>query len=661
MDKLEDKLRRLSKIEPSKGFVKASKQRLMHQWEMSKNETWFQAFLRKLLPATPSASFLRQAKSRILHQIQQAPKPIALPLYGLARGLLILKRVVASTLVMVLAVTSTLFFVEGDRAVEASEKSYLEVTGGNVEVKHADLLTWEDISGQMEVQAGDLFKVGPESEAIIRFFDDTELRLAENTVFVISQLAVSPGYARQGIIEIAVHEGSVWGQTLNVEDGYAGLTISTRDALLKTLNGSFGISVEADRTVVLALKGKADLSSLSPDTRAIFETLSLSAEAKALVYSQNERSSKPVILLSELAEQDLASTWVQENIDEDLAHLQALRDSGIARLTQVAGTLPGQMLYPIKQAKERLKLALGDDEDLSVKIEIANRRLSEAIVLLESGDTQKGRETLLVYQAMAREIAELNGQHNVAGKLLAPHQKVLVAELPVGSSASLVKDTLQETAEILAENPTEKARVRLASALERLQDVASLIESGDLNAATERMTAYQLSQGNLAEDFEDEEVMEALILEALKLKEEELRLFTQIAVLMEEEGSEEPLLAMIQSAKEEAELQFSEVQTLATPYMPPPPPEPTWEELRIAEIIEKIFIYSTWQGQQNQIDRLLGADFKNPDSLNFLIAIRNELSGRAADYLNVKILQLQKIAAYERGREIEARIQEARR
>lgn len=669
MDNLEVKLRNLSKIEPSKGFIRASKNRLMQQIELQQQESWFKSFLRKIGIVQPNASFLSQARLRLMHRINEIPQPIKIPLQGFARTLIFIKRAVASTMVMILAVTSTLFFVEGQTVVEASDDSYLEVLSGIVSVKHADFLLWEDINGQIEIQSGDLIKVGEGSQALVHFFDDTELRLNENTTFLISQLAISPNYSRQGIIEVALHEGSAWVQTLNVDDDYAGFVMSTRDAMIQTLNSTFSVSTDLKKAAtVMVLNNKISLTSLKQDTREAVETVKVVANERAEIGITGGRVN-PVIAISPVTEQDLANEWVQFNLNLDHEHLTQLREKGIERLTQMAGTLPGQMLYPIKQAKERLRLLVtGQDGQINAQIEIANNRLNEAIVLLEKGNTQKGREALIAYQSMARQIAQENEKNEVVTKLLLPHKKALASDLSKDVNVGLVKETLHETAEILAENPVELEKVRLVNSVERLRDILDLVEMADFVAARDRLVSHQLVGGDVLSAIEglDQEAQKEVIQEVLELRQEELALLDVISRSMSAiSNSDEQLVAMLESATQSAEESVDATIAFATPLIPELIAEvtaqPSENDLKIAELVDRIQIYSTFDGQQNQIERLLKYELENPASIPFLAQLQSSLEGRAKDYLGIRILQLQNKADLQKHKAMQRKIERAQR
>ncbi|MBN2306797.1 FecR domain-containing protein [Candidatus Peregrinibacteria bacterium] len=663
MDRLTNELHRLSKIKPPRRFIRASKKRLMHQIELHERESWLKAFLKKLGQVQVPEEFMSLARMRILHHITRIHQPLKVPLHGMARFLFYTKRAVASTLVMLIAVTSTLFFVEGNTVVEASDNSYLEIISGQASIKHPDLIVWEDINKLIEVQAGDLIKVDDDSEVIIHFFDDTEVRVGENSELLISQLTFSSAFNRQAIIKLSLHKGTAWVQTLNVEDGYAGFVLSTRNALARMLNGTFYATADINQpTSVFVFNGKLTLSGLMADTRQIVKTVKLSTNQKAGIHTVN---GQPVITTATLDQQDRSNEWVQNNLNRDSEHLTTLRENSISHLQQLAGTLPGDMLYPVKQMKERMRLALSSNSNLDILIEIANRRLNEAFVLFEAGDMQKGQEALMAYQSLTRQIAEAKKDKELVSKLIVPHQKTLAAE-PPNATTGLIKEALHQTAEIFADDPVELEKIRLASSVQRLEDVVTLVDEGAFDIAKERLVSHQLATSDalaVAEAIEDEEEKKQVLQEVLELRQEELALLSTLSETLATDADED-LAAMVESATEVSEENVEVTLAAALPLLPELQQyilQPSATEIRMAELISKIYIYNSWTGQQNQIERLLKNELANPSSIGYLLTVRDHLEGRAYDYLNVRILQLQKKADYQKHKAMQRKIERAQR
>ena len=663
MQDLEKALHSLPKINPSKGFIKASKNRLMYQISMNANETWFKAFLKRIGLVSPSASFIAMAKMRLMARINQAKKPAW-------AWLLFTKRLVASTLVMVIAVTATLFFVDGRQIVSASEETYVEIISGTATVKHADLLIWDDITSQTELAAGDLIKLAPGSEAVVHFFDDTQVRLSENSSLLISQLAISPAYARQGIIEVSLHEGNAWVQTLNVEDGYSGFTLVTRDAIATALNSTFSVNTGAqDSTVIGVYQNKVQVQTLQPDTRKAVDTFKINSGNKVTISGKFNTSLRPKFEVSGLNDQEESSVWVQNNIVKDRDHLAQLRESEYNRLKQSTGVLPGNMLYPLKQAKERLMLvfSFNDSSVSATKIEIANRRLNEAIVLLQQGERQEAYKALMAYQSISRQIIEEAASSDIntetiERQLVTPYQKALVASFS-NEQIGMVKEALNQTEEMLVEDPIEREEIRLQNSVDRLKDIAILIETGDFEGAKEALVNHELVTESIlaeAENVENTEARKEVFNSILELRNEELAMLQAINTSSESLGDiDSQLVAMLDSAEKQAQEKITETIAFIQPLIPELIKENKERKVvdsRIEYFVEKIGIYKTWQGQKNQINRLLTEQGFKANNIAFLTELRGHLDTRAGDYLNIKILELQRKASYQKNKLIQQKI-----
>ena len=656
MDNLEKSLHRLSKVNPTQKFCRQAKKRLLYQIELQTNEKWFKVLLKKMGVVMPSSRFTMQARMRIMERIKQ-------PIIG---WWIFTKRLLASTLILVLAVTSTLFYIEGQQIVSASGDTYLKVITGKVTIKRGDNLIWNQILGQTELSAGDLIRLDEKSKAIVHFFDDSELRLHENSLILINRLNTSPAYDRQGIIEIALQEGQVWAQSLNVDDGYAGFTIMTRDAIVKTLNGSFDVATYLDQpTTVRIFNHTATVQNISEAKKGI----KLSTNKKATVKTGTN------IEITELEEIDHIESWVQDNLLKDREHLTALRQREFESLRLTAGTLPGEMLYPIKQAKERLKLAFSFDQEhlTNTQIEIANKRLNEAIVLFKKGKKIEAQEALMAYQSVARQIAEITKENKdirgqASSQIIKSHQKTLMAALPSDAPIAIVKKALNQTEELFATDPIEREKLRLKNAIERLMNIAELVEVGDMTSAKEAMASHKIVMTQILEKankITDEAAKEDLFSYILEIRREELQLLNAITAVVENYNQMDPQLkAIFRKASIDAEEEVKRTIAFIKPYMPkvvqrPDNQAPSFD--KTAQIfMDKVNIYKTWQGQKNQITRLLKKYPKQAQDVEFLKIVRSQLSPRAQNLINVKILELQRKARLEKHKAVKRKIDRAK-
>ena len=667
---LEKQLHRLSKIEPQPKFCREAKKRLMHQIILDSNEKWFLRLFKKVFSITPHPYFIQTARIRLMEQIEAMKRPI----FG---WWVLFKRLAASTLVMAIAVTAVLFFVDGKQLVSASENTYLEVFNGNVTVKHADQLIWDPVIQHTELSAGDLVRLDETASATIHFFDDSEMRLTGDSLFLISRLDVSPSYARQGVIEVSLHEGKAWVQTLNADDGFAGFTLITRDAILSSRNASFDVQTNLlEPTTLRVFRHGVDMHVLREESRNVFTSGRVNSYQQIMIEATS--STQPTLELSayapiaDLTEDDRNEPWVVENLETDRTHLAELRKRELVNLRTATGTLPGHVLYPLKRAKERLNLALrfGEESQINTQIKMANERLSEAIVLIEQGETEKAKLALMEYQNLVRQIAEENADETVdldqlSTQIVATHQKTLFAALPGDAQIGIVKQVLNQAEELFAENPAKKTEIRLQNSLEDLTHVQDLVLAGNLEGAQELLANHEISASVLLEEaseLEDEEQKKMLFKQILETQYEEKRLLGEIKRELSRQSTENPLSDLVASTEQNLKEEIKHTAAVVRPLIPDVVLSHAVilpEQEKLLEFVEKINIYSTWQGQKNQISRLLTQYPQYARDIDFLIKVRDRLDTRAKDILNTHILQMQRKLAEAKGRAVQLKINRA--
>ena len=650
MDSLEKELRRLSNIDPSKRFQKESKNRLMQRISLMEEEKGFLPIFRKAKIISPSSEFLMAARVRLMNRIHSAKKPFMIWLFSL-------KQALASFLVLLIAVMSTLFFVEGGRTVEASQESFLQVIEGTVMVKKADRLSWDRIENEIKISSGDLIRTGSDSRAVIEFFDDTQVRLNENTSFLVTQAVPSPGYERQGVIQTALQEGELWVQTLNVDDGFASFAVSTRSAVFSTLNASFGVSALTDKPIeAYVVRESIDVQPLLTNETA---TLDAGQQTEVLqdktnsLYTQNIDDAKRV------------SQWVSFNENADRAHLTLLREREFELLSHATGSLPGDMLYPVKQAKERLQLAFSFGENrLQAEVDLANKRLNEAIVLLKNGEEQKARESLMVYQSITKRLLEESksdtSHSNLAAQLVIAPQKSLLAS---ATPATLVKETLYRTEELFEDQPLKKEKIRLENSIENLKDIATLVNTGEFEAAKEALANYHIVSNewfvNVESMTNEEGARQSAFEELLPLKQEQLALIQTIQSKMESQGMRDnQLLAMLENAGKSVE---SDVNAVSEYIRPASVVISATPDQKVMDFVDKVMIYTTDQGQQNQISRLLKQQPLLAENVDFLAQLSNQLEGSSKDIIDHRIAELKQAKVLEKQKEVKRKIDRAQR
>jgi len=665
MDNLEKELYRLSNVEPSSRFCRQAKDRLMYKIILDTNETWFLRLFKKVFSISPSPYFVQRARTRLIERIEAVKRPVF-------SWLLFTKRVVATTLVMLIAVTTTLFFVDGKQQVSASEPTYLEVTSGEVAVKHADRLIWDVVSQRTELIAGDLIRVGDSASAVVHFFDDSELRLAGGSSLLLNRLDISPGYARQGIIEVSLHQGRAWVQTLNADDDFARFTLVTPDAIASAQYASFDVETNLfEPTTIRVFKRGVEVKALRQESHDVLASGSLNTYQKIIL--EAAAPNQPSVELAafspveELTEEDRESVWISQNLEFDRIHLSQLRERELITLRATTGFLPGQILYPVKRAKERLQLvfAFNEENQQNAQIAMANERLSEALVLIEQGQTEDAKLALMEYQHLVREMADDVADEGLSNQVVTTHKKALVAALPGDARVGMVKQVLDETEELLAGNEVERTEIRLQNGLEDLIHVQELVESGDLENAEEVLVDREIMATLLLEQaaaMEDEEQKKVLFEQILEAQYEEQRILSELERQLS--GGEGSLAVLVNKANLSIQEDIKHTAAVVQPLLPDVVLSEAVilpEDEKVIEFVNKVNIYSTAQGQANQIKRLLLKHPQYAQNQEFLTKVRDRLDARAQDQINVYLLALKREATEAKSKVVKRKIDQARR
>ncbi len=676
MDNLDKELHRLSKIEPSESFMNDSKKRLLHHVQRSQPDHWFRAFLKKVGVIEPSSSFVVGARARLVSQIKALPQR---PLRGLTVFWQFAKKAIASTLVMTISVFSVLV-VTYEKPVSASDDSYLlNFSDGDVYVQHANSNSFDKVNDQIQIQEGDLIWTKDNSPATLYFSDGTRIELDENTRFLIKTLKLSPHLDRQAIIQASLSEGRVWTQVSNVNDDAAGLTISTTDAVVTSLNASFDLRDNLIQpTEVSVFKGRVKVSQNSVGLNGPQEVVRLMSDERLVV--DNRITNLPTYSESMLSEAIELDDWIQANMEKDKEHLERLKEKDYQMLEQMAGPVPGDLNYLVEQANQYLNLALSDDEQ--VVVDIANNHLNDAILLFKSGEVEKATKSLEAYRELSRQIAqderfkEDSGQDDVetlTHKLVTTHEASLRTQEPADPATDLVEEAIQETAKELVENnPLKLEKLKTNQAVGTLEDVEKLLDAGEVDLAKDKLEKYGQEKAiPKDESLRDEIKKENSVIE---LKEDELALLESVAEEMTKKEAIKPddekdkkLIAMVDTASESVKKEVTEARgevdgtedhsdsmASATPInfdptipsepvvVTKPQPEPTYRDLQFMSLVDQIYVYDSWERQINQINRLFNLEEATQTNIDFLRTISGQMpAGRAKSYLDSAIYRLQ--------------------
>lgn len=274
------------------------------------------------------------------------------------------------------------------------------------------------------------------------------------------------------------------------------------------------------------------------------------------------------------------------------------------------------------------------------------------------------------YQNLVRQMAEAEKAEEVdfgqlSNRVVTTHQKTLVAALPGDAQIGIVKQVLNQTEELLADGQVELTEIRLQNGLEGLLHVQDLVEAGDLDGAKEAMVNHTILAVSLLEDaesLEDEEQKKVLFGQILEAQYEEQRILSELSRNLEK--AENPLAEFVSNAHKSLMEDIKHTAAVVQPFLPDVILSQVVllpEDEKVMEFVNKVNIYSTAQGQSNQIKRLLSKHPQYQQNQEFLIKVRDRLDARAKDKINVYLLELRREAVEAKSKVVKRKINQARK
>jgi hypothetical protein len=228
--------------------------------------------------------------------------------------------------------------------------------------------------------------------------------------------------------------------------------------------------------------------------------------------------------------------------------------------------------------------------------------------------------------------------------LVAAHRKALVAALP--SDIQIVNNVLNQTEEILADDPIQLAQIRLQNALGELTNAYDSVLSGDLVATQAMLASHKPISADLLGETAQMTVdqLKSLYSSLLESQYEEKRLFSEISrELVVRQGGQD-LIAMAQ--EQASNLDGSIRETVAS--IRPAMPEVVLAQAaafskaqKAKEFAKKVAIYSTWQGQKNQVKKMIDKYPQYAYDQEFWVKVRDNLDGTAKVVIESRIVDLQ--------------------
>lgn len=534
-------------------------------------------------------AYLTPDQGNVIHISQGfLPKlqPIAVP----ARPL---KWVAAFALVLVaVRVTPTLFLAP---QTVAQSSVFLRPTRGEVAVS---------LDGLSQPVATEIKLLGPtvirteDGEATVLLHDDGTIRLAEHTSLTLQDLTDRPEKG-SGLATLTLASGTVWIQGL-VPDHLRGLSVVTPKGVVTVHGGSVSVTVNG-----------ADVRVETWDRHARLER----EEQADIVLVAGERlvAVGDQLAVERMPDEAFDADWPSQNLKRDAVHQRAIAQEQRERIAARAGILPTSRLYGVKRLAEEVDVLLTFDRETAVKKRVAQAttRLNEAAVLMTEGESG-ATVPLQEYQVAMLEIASGTGDivtQRIVEEGIAENVAQLGAQLP-NDDVYLAKRVVLDTSAKLPDAPINQADVQAAV-------VGDAVDALEIAAVEGDKEAVQVGLETLAPFIED--LPQDPDLDPTTKKEVISRLTRVAGTLRDEASAAEGSGAVVMRA----------VSRVIRTHVPatPPPAHLTPEEIRamVDGILDRVFVYSLYTGQTNQLRQEILRLSGHPDEGMILRALHAQL------------------------------------
>lgn len=442
-----------------------------------------------------------------------------------------LQKVTASALVALIALSAVTVYIADIPITKASKLSLITELNGEVEILRGGILL--KAKPGIALMQGDIIVTGDNSYALIRYIDDSVSRLSSQSELRLSRLYQDEHKSSNTQVELELKRGRVWNQIVNLAGNDSTFRVEVNDLTAETSDkASFDIAAQDSKIIVFENRVQVSLPSKYNKMQLLVEGYSMDIN--------NPQVEKTYINANE-------KNWVDENIQKDKQYKKEVEEENKEKNKEQAGLTPENPFYSAKKLNESTKLLLttNPNDNAKLKIDIAIKRLNEAIVLLEAQNLQDAEPLLREFNSIIEEVSiSVNSSEELKDYLqnaFADEEKDFSVTLP-DSPIYLAKEALRDVKKNIVANDEEKKGILLKETEEKLIEVKELIKDDKEDLAAEKLAEVNVgvidNATNEAERNNDNDLTEA--------QSNTLSTAKMLQDLVEEKGGNEDMALLAQ-------------------------------------------------------------------------------------------------------------------
>jgi len=507
LDLLGEKLEQAARVQRGFGVARKNvlKKRVMQRLDeaIMQEEIGFEQLAEQLerltLTVEPTKTFKIHARESLIDMLSLRDQRVWVK--DLFRDVLAQRRLWATVMATVVLSVGTFGYMTQLPQVSAAKVSFVDSFQGAVTIDRdgEELVVFDGFA----IQEGDLIHTGGNGWANLVFVDDSSLTIGPETDVSISRLWIDPNNDASTSVEVAVVEGRLWAHVVRLLDDSSSFTLSSdRAQFTVDHNATFDLWVTDDSLEFRVFDQLVDFQLMSDE----------GFQRGTLGQNLLMRFDEAGIATEKLEDMDslkMSDVWIQTNVDNNEKHVIDVENYYAEQLEQKAGTLPGDPFYFFERGAEEVRLffSLDDEFRSDLTLDLADQRLSEAMVLIGNGEEEVVGDMLEDYQEALVGFVEETQDYEEVQALLDESKKTLGDVLPLDELYE-VREVVEATAVLLASDDSTRAQLQLETAANRLGLALELIQIGAYDLAQASLQDYQQGLTELLDNLQDFEMEE---------------------------------------------------------------------------------------------------------------------------------------------------------
>lgn len=294
--------------------------------------------------------------------------------------LLFNKKLLSTVLTLAIVFLSYSYLNVDTSVVRAATFTMLDTYSGDILIERDG--EFVEAKNGMHIFEKDRIITGKYGNAVIRYFDNSVSRLANNTEVIINKLARVKGSLANSYVEISLVEGNLWSKVVNLVESKSFFVVEALDIYASAARAAFNVSVRENGDLEIGVyKNSVEVK----DRQAVQKVLS-----GKKVFLEN--GNKKLEQVTELGIDEKNNSWVKENLENDQLYLTEVEQRLVSAKMKAVG-IEGNKDFSFEQSlreetaifltfddvkKKKLKLDLYEKNFIAAQVKLHKKDLSDA-------------------------------------------------------------------------------------------------------------------------------------------------------------------------------------------------------------------------------------------------------------------------------------------